>query len=721
MPPTPLPLSVRIIAEHCLGVDPPLSLRGLMPTPAPPLRRWLRDVRLRCIPPVVVGPLHAGAERIAVTGLRAGATVRIFDGSVQIGVAPAGLEPSVVATVAPALRAGGVITAVQQVGSARSGSSQPIVVSTAASVSVPRVVGPLTRGDTEVLVSGVTPGARVTIRSSGRVIGEARAAEPIVRVPVQRIAASVQPSVRLGSRQATGAVVAPLDEPGGAGPCRVGEADVDLGRVALPDRGPGDGGFESPVRGRFYFPATGSGGIDPAATNRPLVIIAHGFWSNDAVDESLLGYAWLARHLASWNMFVLSVDLSEINLRTLIGELNQSARADLILTAIDRLLADVDHRGRFDRQRIGLVGHSMAGEAVTIAQSINLARPAPLGIRGVVSLAPTHWRPDVSLTETSYLQLHGSLDYLLATGGTRPVDEFNAFRIYDRAWRHRTHVYVVGGRHQGWNPNWWFGQAGEAEGDRVIEGSLDPDEHAEIGRCLINAFFQDTLADRTEYRGYLRGGALPARLGAFDLRVQHHSPLVRVIDDFGDADPQLGLSAEVPPDQARNRRNGQVRATGLADADDWDDIEMTSAAHSVHDTRCTELAWMRPGVVLETAFAPVAQQATHAISVRVAQHYDERGDGVVETWNPIGLDGDLLVELRGGGATSVVRAGSVATIPYPAPASPPLSIPRTIRIPLDAFVAANPRLDLGALDRVRLHLVGRPTGRVHVDDIEFTR
>jgi hypothetical protein len=46
---------------------------------------------------------------------------------------------------------------------------------------------------------------------------------------------------------------------------------------------------------------------------------------------------------------------------------------------------------------------------------------------------------------------------------------------------------------------------------------------------------------------------------------------------------------------------------------------------------------------------------------------------------------------------------------------------RTVRLPLSAFAAANQALDLGNIQEVQLWLVGRWTGHLLVDDLEFSR
>jgi dienelactone hydrolase len=680
-------------------------------------------------PPVVVPPVHTCGGSVMVTGLHAGALVRLYQDGVPSGLAWAGSAPSVEVTPAAGLTEGAEVTARQWVGAVPSQPSAPVLVVTAEELHTPRVLPPVAVGDRQVVVSGVTPGALVSVRAGGVLVGERHAAESLVRVGVGPLGgAPVEAVTRLCDLDARSGRVEPITSPCATGPeAGSGHADLDYGTWLIPLRQqpgePDDGGFSTRVRGRLYHPTDANGKLTPDVRNRPLVLIAHGLWSADEWDHSHLGYAWLAGHLARWGMFVHSIDLADINTKVWhTNDPHQFARAELILHTLDSLLTDSAYQGRFDRTRIGLVGHSMGGEAVVVASTLNQQRPDPYGIRGVVSFAPTRWRPDVDLSTGSYLQLHGSLDYLLgnswATGAFAP---FAGPRIYDHAWRHRTFAFVVGGRHQGWNPNWWNGTGGEAEGGNVISGSLTPEDHARIGRCLVNAFFQDSLFGRTEHRGFLEGFARPPSIAAYDVRLQHQSPHADVIDDFGDANPQFGFPAEVPPDKTVNRRGGRAEALGIAQADDWDDVEHVALARSVHDMRSTDLRWLQPTVVYESELPPLGTQPTDVLSLRVAQHFDEVAGDVDETWNAIGLDLDLLVELRVGGQTSAVRLGSGALVPYPAASARPLSVFRTVRLPLDAFTAVNPSLPLHAVVQVSVRLLGRPSGRVLVDDIEIAR
>ena len=60
----------------------------------------------------------------------------------------------------------------------------------------------------------------------------------------------------------------------------------------------------------------------------------------------------------------------------------------------------------------------------------------------------------------------------------------------------------------------------------------------------------------------------------------------------------------------------------------------------------------------------------------------------------------------------------VVGAPYPGPQ--PYSVFRSVRVPMDAFTAVNPDLDLASLDALLFRFRGRPAGRVLIDDIEVT-
>lgn len=593
-------------------------------------------------------------------------------------------------------------------------------------MSFPRILPPVAINDRRVWVSNVPRGSTVTIREGTRTLGSRVASEPVVAVPVDPVGGPIRARTHLAGRTVVGHSVSPIRDPGEAGEFpRVRTREIHFAYFNVPthDTPEGvDGGFRVPLRCRLYLPADENGQVPAQLGHRPLVIIAHGYWLYPEDLDSRLGYAWLAEHLARWGIVACSIDLSEVNLETGpvgAGPMQQWARGEVILKFIERVVDDPLYGDYVDPDRVGLVGHSMGGEGVVMAQVINLARSRWFGIRGVVSLAPTNYRPEYAATHTAYLQLHGSLDYLLSSAAdvTGANPRFGGLRHYDRAWRPRTLVWLEGARHEGWNPL-WLDSPGSLEPPPAPELPVMPAERQQaIGRAFITAFFLDVLAGQDEYRGYLGGPALPQAVADAVVHRQHQQPSVAIMDDFGDANDQLLLPAENPLDKTVNRRGQPAQAASEL----WEEVDHRTLQRSVHQTRGVDLSWRNGSFTYETGTDGLELAATDVLSLRVAQHYSESSSGVPdETWNRVGQEIDLLVELSDGDQLASVSIGAIAAVPYPLPGFETYSVFRTVRIPLDAFTAANPDLNIGAVRRVRLSSTAqRRNGRLLVDDIEF--
>jgi acetyl esterase/lipase len=591
----------------------------------------------------------------------------------------------------------------------------------------PRVLPPVGRGDRGVWVSGVTSGSILSVRMGDQVLGELHAVDPVVRVPVDAVKGPVHAVVRRGDlNAASDEVEARLDPGATPEDPEIVEAQLDFGPFAVPPHRTDDGdegGFDVDLRVRAYLPSDHMViEHDDArpAHGLPLVLIAHGMWQYPQVDTgSLEGYAWLAHHLARWGMAVCSVDLSQVNRETM-PLAQQSARGEVILAALDHVLQFERLAGIVDRDRIGLVGHSMGGEAVVVAQALNRRRAHPLGIRGIASLAPTNYRTDLASTHAAYIQLHGSLDYLLGwpplVTGDSP--RFGGFRLYERAWRPRTHAFIDGAGHDAWNSVWLESGTG-ADPIEPPEPWISPARQREAGRALLTAFFVDALSGQEPYRGYLAGPNRPQALDGLTVHVQHQVPSVVVVDDFGDGADQLGLDTEESRDQTVNRRGGDVAASG-AGLRHWDEVDHVDLPRSMHGTYGVDLAWSDDDVVYRTGLDGVAARGVDdVVSLQMAQHYAENDDGEPdETWNPASVDLDLTVELDDGSEHAGVRLGIISFVAYPLPGGGPYSAYQTVRLPLDAFTAVNPQLDLNGLEQLRLRMNRRATGRLLVDDIE---
>jgi hypothetical protein len=669
--------------------------------------------------PVVVPPMFACGQAVQVSNLHPGALVRVFLDGVPIGQRWAGLQNSISVPAAPALVAGRKVTAIQWVGGIASPESAGVIVQPLEVLHPPRVLGPVALGDQFVWVSGVTPGAHVSILSGGPggniVIGEADAAEPVVRVPigplVGPILANAVPMARLCDRTVTGKGVVAVRSP-----CsllfdfEVAEQTVDLGDFAVPAVADG-GGFTLPLRGQLYVPQR------PRPTPAPLVIIAHGWHpgynlnTGDPV-ESFKGYGYLAHHLARWGMVVFSVDLQQVNDRSG-ADLQQFARAEIILRVITELQANNLTANLVNADRVGLVGHSMAAEAVALAHFLNSSENRGFGIRGVVSIAPTRWHPEVVLPAGRYMEIFGSLDQLTTF---LPADDVpgpsGGMRIYDRAERTKTLFWIYGLSHNPFNSLWVA--AGDFAEETIRDLALPEAEHRRAAKCLINAFFQDTLFTGGFYHGYMEGTVLPQSVRHLEIHPSYSTQPRDVLDNFGDADAQAGLAAEAPLDRAVNSL-GQAAAASGAGLGDWEDAQHSTIPNSPHSTAGVRLSWKRPPATYRSEAGGIARVADDALALRLAQFFED------DSLNPIAVPADLFVEVSdGGGDQALVRLGAVAQVPYPDATGVVLSMMRTVRLPLDAFQAANPLLDLTDIRSVTLRFAARPTGHILGDDFEFS-
>lgn len=674
-------------------------------------------------PPVVVEPVHGCARAVRVAGAADGAEVRVEVDGEPAGEATADAAGAATVELDEALTVGATVTAVQVTGDDPSGPSAAVQARPAPSPQPPRVLGPVVYGVSELALSGVTPGSHVTVHRRGeRVSGEAHVTEPLVRVPVRTIQSPIRVTAELcGETTDTGWIEA-LPNPSHSGDYswqiefeRFGTfAPPSLDELNLSHISARVDLSETPLRGRLFRPLPQRGRDDTAPIrDRPLVIVCHGYhsedwdWWHDPDDDSgtsQAGYTWLGEHLASWGMFVCSIDASALNeyANTAPGfgpehyAAWQRLRGEVILEMLDRLLAELEPRGVVSRERIGLVGHSVGGEAVVIARELErrlrvgwLVRP--MDIRGVVAIAPES-HTEHTATHTAYLQLHSPDDYVMGEA---------AKTLYEPAWRPRTHAWIDGAGHYAWNTVWLD--------DRDNDGQIEPGQQKSIGRRLITAFFLDTLLDQPGYRGLLTGHVPPPRHPEVDVRFQHASPAAIVIDDFGDGSHQLGLQPTEPAVGGTNRLGG---ATGASGFDRADVADLAELAFTAHRTRALDLSWTDRGGVYETELAGLDVDLETTLMLRLTQpHGDSPGTP--------GADLDLVAELSDGTTTAKVRLGAAAAVGYPFEGISRTALLRTVRLPLDAFVAVEPALDVSALERLRLRADLSPAGRVLCGSVEF--
>ncbi|MFT4286289.1 Ig-like domain-containing protein [Nocardioides sp.] len=222
----------------------------------------------------------------------------------------------------------------------------------------------------------------------------------------------------------TGATTTQLPDPmerGTAGFSVIQEVKLGLAALqepnsagAAPDAGTSQAAEELEIRGQLYMPQTRT---DPS----PLLLLVHGNHSScDAGQDSTTatcttykrneaGYAYLAENLATWGYTTFSLSQDQLMMRqdSAKGK-GMHQRRKLIAAALDALsaaneeggLADDEHTtigttlvGKLDMTRIGLMGHSRGGDAVTSFVDYNRIRTdgPRYPLRGVISLAPVDY------------------------------------------------------------------------------------------------------------------------------------------------------------------------------------------------------------------------------------------------------------------------------------------------------------------------------------------
>ncbi len=664
-------------------------------------------------PPVVRAPLYDCGTLVPVDNVLPGAQVRVFQNGFPVGFAFAA-GSTVTVHVGPSLQNGSSITAQQRVGGVDSAASATVMVGALASLAAPQVLPPVRVGDRTATVGGTAPGAYVEVLDGAALLGTASSEGGTVVVPLGQ---AVTATSQLHARQTLCAQTSPTStgdpspigdpsQPGSFTPSTPSDVPTfTLNVPATPDGPPAT----LTLGGELTFPAAlgAPGTVDPSGAPYPLVVIAHGM--HNSTVPSYQGYRYLTSQLASLGMICFSIDLNSVN--AIESGTNIDHRGDAILECVRVLLQRNGTAGdilqnRIDPTRIGLVGHSRGAEGVVDAQVKNVQRGTPFQIRGVVPIAPTNFLA-LGFTGSSLFIVYGSFDNDVA--GSRAA--INPFFIYDHAQCPKAMIFIHHARHNGFNTVW---VATENEG--ILAGALSPAEHQAILKAYLSAYFQDVLLGRFGFEVYVSGPARPQGLAAYSIHHQYQLPGRRVVDNFGDADPQLGIAAQALQRDV-NTLSQTVSFTDTSTTA-WNDAASQSLSQDPHDSDVTALVWSAP----QTYASGVDSRDVRGfgfLSVRIGQQY-RTGAAL----NPANQPQDLLVTLVTTGGQASVRVGTITDLPFPDQRPGQDSITKaamkTVRIPLAAFTGINPSLRLDAVTGVQLGFGVTLAGAIAADDVEFT-
>lgn len=305
------------------------------------------------------------------------------------------------------------------------------------------------------------------------------------------------------------------------------------------------------LRGSLYYPAASDGPT-------PVIVLVHGnHGSCDAGSAPFCttfkrndrGYAYLGENLASHGYTVLSLDQDQLMFFQDGHTSGMHQRRLLIAAALDMLtkanaegLADgpnanvgVRLRGRLDMTRVGLMGHSRGGDAVTSFINWNRTRPAPgrrYNLRGVIALAPVDYERSTPWG-VPFLAVEPLCD--------GDVSNLQGARTFERG-QHavpgdpfpRIQQSVLGGNHNWFNSVWFAdGDVVRSSGDdstavdpacgpeeatsirlgpggytRATRGSGDPalmGDQQKIGLAVMSAFFRRYVGGEAAFDPYVTG------------------------------------------------------------------------------------------------------------------------------------------------------------------------------------------------------------------------
>lgn len=374
---------------------------------------------------------------------------------------------------------------------------------------------------------------------------------------------------------------------------KFGDQSVDLAAI---------GGIRGELEGKLYLPdAPGERPVVLLLHGRHGYCYGPGSanplrWPCSATQLSIpsyLGYDGTARALASHGYAVVSISANAINANDnqLAADQGAQARGQLVLDTLDMLadadagkpvtyhddatgadvtldaaldagtvalaqradgfvtppeplddLAASDLVGRFDLDRVGLMGHSRGGEGVTYAATLNTLRDQPFGLRSVLPLAPV----DFARMTVPGMAMNVILPYcdgdVSNQQGQHMLDD-SRYAFGDDSLR--TGTWVMGANHNFYNTVWTPGVYLNSVSDDWSNSTArrtepicgtDPSvaatsirmtaaEQYQQGSVYMTAWFRLTVGGETRFLPMFDGtGTVPEVLGGEDVRTQATAP-----------------------------------------------------------------------------------------------------------------------------------------------------------------------------------------------------
>ena len=475
---------------------------------------------------------------------------------------------------------------------------------------------------------------------------------------------------------------------------------------------------------RVYYPSYDTMAFKPDPDNphfdsiavadgqHPLVVFGHGQYGLGS-PTNYLGITHLMNHLASWGYIAVSVNLDVVQGQWPSHQQGIPQRGELLLAAVDRMLALNNDAGslfyqKIDPSQIALAGHSRGGGGAISAVNRNLTQGSPRAIKAVATISPVDFHTQPVQAAVPHLSLYGSWD--------GDLDDGEGPRIWDGGVRTapKQLVEIYGANHFHFTDNTVYA------GENV---EITREAHHELAQGYINAWFDIHVRalNRYDWPFYL--------VGVKDLRPGVNKYLSILSHDFVAVDNGNPLGTEATNNLGGTNTFGTLPL--------FDDRMLTSFSdHFYNQSEGLVAHWDAGTDELVIAFGNQNVSTYTYLSFRAAQRprnasnpsAPENALNVVNTFKNFRVE----VKDASNSTAAVAIKDYLGGLQYPDSSGSLFgagphnykAIMRSFRIPLTDFVGVN----LHNIKEIRFRF-DRPdepgfknvTGAIAIDDIEFSR
>jgi len=430
--------------------------------------------------------------------------------------------------------------------------------------------------------------------------------------------------------------------------------------------------------------------------------------AGDFTTPNAEGYIYFLETLASQGYVAVSISGNAMNCRNdyiieraqlIIEHLRHWARWNLVATGPfgDRFL------GNLDLSRVGLVGHSRGGDAVSNVPDLLAAGPvAGVTVRSVFALAPTDFH-NASVPGTELA--------VLLPGCDGDVFDLQGMQIYDSSLvfndgAQRSQVLFVGANHNYFNTE-WLSDDNNGFACPVSENVGRP---AQMGmlEATLGSWFRSTLMGAPLEPFMTADADPPSSMDAWsgvdlDLRWSYSSSSRLQLDDFDGANaPDTNAFGEA------NTFTGGFHALSSVC------IENGCSTRYLHDITSMRLLW-------EAGNTPIAHwglggfDATphRVLSFRVVSRQSTLNSGLSVQ--------DFRIRISDtNGEVAAFLLSDYKTLNHQYPANQPWGVLQTVRIPITDLAMLNPNIDPASLDSLEFEMTALDrSGAVAVTNFEF--